>query len=106
LIYPFLSTGTHGPDLTLPLLPRAPRVQTKHHAANSGRGINELKSIADFGGCLGEQRSGISAAESGSLLAGLAIGIGIVSGEDLQRHERSPITMGITLLTDQFSRND
>lgn len=64
--------------------------------------MNELKSIAELGGNLGEQRSGILVVESVSLSANLALGS--VSEENLRRHERPPMTMDLTLLTVQSSR--
>jgi hypothetical protein len=65
--------------------------------------MNELKSIAELGGNLGEQRSGILVVESVSLSVSLALDR---VSEDLRRHERPPITMDPTLLTVQSWRKD
>ena len=54
--------------------------------------MNELKSIGDVGGSLGECRS-----ETLATVCVLSVGLcasGIPRVDDLQRHERSPITMG------------
>jgi hypothetical protein len=64
--------------------------------------MNELKSIAELGGNLGEQRSGILVVESVSLSKSLALGS--VSEENLRRHEGPPMTMDLTLLTVQSWR--
>ncbi len=52
--------------------------------------MNELKSIGDFGWSVGEWRSGSSATVRVSSVGLFASGIPRVN--DLQRHERSPIT--------------
>lgn len=74
-------------------------MRADHADANKGFGINELKSNAEMVWSLGEQRAGVSAVASGSSVISLASG-----GDDLQRHERSPIAMEGNLPTGRSLR--
>lgn len=92
--HPFLSTSSHRPYLTVLLLLRTPGVEYVDYAdANNGRGINVLASIGGSGGSFGEWGPEMSVAVCVSSTGSIAPGI--VSMDDLQRHEGSPITTGV-----------
>jgi hypothetical protein len=87
--------------LSLSFFERLERESRRYADANKGFGINELKSNAEMDWSLGEQRHGVPAVVSDSSVVSLASG-----GDDLQRHETSPIAMGRNLPTGQSLRKD